>query len=339
MNSKEIVASTIEFRNPKRLSYSVDIDVSYYESVNAETALVLRKLLKNAPEDICRVWDDSIDYLGQEEYVDRWGVKWKQAKAEGHPLEAGWQLLDELRIPEPYPPGWREAAIEKKWASRDKYVLGHVWFTLFERLWFLRGFENMLLDPYLYEDRFVFLRDKILDYNLRKIRVLLELGVDGIFFSDDWGDQQSLLMNPKDWRKYYKPCYKEMFDCVHMGGAHVWLHSCGNVLDIVPDLIEIGVNVLNPIQPQAMDVHALGRRFGGKLCFYGGADVQGTLPRGTAQDVEREVDCLVQALSRNGAGYIGGTSHTILPDTPIENIEALFRAFNRYADPDQHLMA
>lgn len=333
MTSREIVASIIEYRRPQRLTYSVDIDDSYYKACGAEAVARIENLQRNAPDDICKVWDGSVDYVGHEEYVDRWGIQWKQAKAEGHPLEEGWHLLPHFRIPEPYAPGWREQAIRRIEANKGKYILGHVWFTLFERLWFLRGFENMLLDPYLYEERFRLLRDKVVEHNLRKIEIQRELGVDGIFFSDDWGDQRGMLVNPEDWRKYYKPCYEEMFDRVHAMGAHVWLHSCGNVLDIVPDLIEVGVDVLNPLQPQAIDIHELAKRHGGELCFFGGVDVQGTLPHGTPDDVEREVDHLVEVLSRSRGGYIGGTSHTILPDTPIENVEALFRAFDRYASP------
>jgi uroporphyrinogen decarboxylase len=195
----------------------------------------------------------------------------------------------------------------------------------------LRGFNNALMDPYLCPDRFVQLRDLIIEFNLASIREQLGLGVDGIYFSDDWGTQRALLMNPDDWRKWYKPQYKRMFDAVHEGGAHAWMHLCGNVTSIIPDLIEIGLNVLNPVQPQAMDVNALADEFGGRLCFFGGVDVQGTLPHGTTLDVEREARHLINILGRYSGGYIGSTSHTILPDTPLENIVALFRTFREYS--------
>jgi len=154
--------------------------------------------------------------------------------------------------------------------------------------------------------------------------------VDGIFISDDWGGQETTLMNPDDWRRFYKPCYERMFDLIHRAGLHVWMHSCGNVTQIIPDLIEIGLNVLNPIQPQAMSVDELAEEFGGKLCFFGGVDVQGTLPHGTPQEVKKEVKHLIKTFGKYEGGYIGGTSHTILPDTPLRNIEALFEAFDLY---------
>ena len=105
------------------------------------------------------------------------------------------------------------------------------------------------------------------------------------------------------------------------------MHLCGNVMDIIPDLIEIGLDILNPVQPLAMPIDVLSDRFGGRLCFYGGLDVQSVLPHGSPQDVADEVEHLVRALGGFGGGYIGGTSHTILPDTPAQNIVAAFRAF------------
>jgi len=106
------------------------------------------------------------------------------------------------------------------------------------------------------------LRDQIVEYNLTIIDKWLERKVDGIFFSDDWGSQRALLINPDDWRKFYKPSYQRMFDRVRCGGAHVWMHLCGNITAILPDLIDIGLSVLNPVQPRAMDTKLLSNEFG-----------------------------------------------------------------------------
>jgi uroporphyrinogen decarboxylase len=209
--------------------------------------------------------------------------------------------------------------------------MGRVWFTLFERFWFLRGFNNALTDPYIYPREFLRLIEKITEFNVASINMRLDLGLDGIFFSDDWGSQTNLLMKPDDWRKWYKPQYRRMFDAVHAGGGHVWMHLCGNVMDIIPDLMDIGLDVLNPVQPLAMPVDVLSKRFGGQLCFYGGLDVQGVLPRGTSREVEDEVRHLISALGCWGGGHVGGTSHTILPDTPTENVVAAFGAFREHS--------
>jgi uroporphyrinogen decarboxylase len=105
------------------------------------------------------------------------------------------------------------------------------------------------------------------------------------------------------------------------------MHLCGDITTILPDLIDIGLNVLNPVQPQAMDVRFLGREFGGKVCFNGGVDVQGTLIRGTPSDVRNEVHELVRLFGSHNGGYIGATSHSIMPETPLDNVIAMYEAF------------
>lgn len=194
----------------------------------------------------------------------------------------------------------------------------------------LRGFENMLMDPYQNNLEFCRLRDTVVEFNLGMIDQWVDRDVNGVFFSDDWGSQRGLLMNPDDWRRYYKPAYKIMFDRVRASGANVWMHLCGNVTAILPDLIDIGLSVLNPVQPQAMDVRRLSREFGGKICFNGGVDVQGTMIQGTPNDVRREVHELVDLFGRFDGGYIGGTSHSVMPETPLDNVIAMYEAFLEY---------
>ena len=192
----------------------------------------------------------------------------------------------------------------------------------------------MLMDPYLNQRDFGLLRDRVVEYNLAVIDRWLKRGVDGIFFSDDWGCQRGLLVNPDHWRKFYKPSYKRMFDRVRSGGAHVWMHLCGDITAILPDLIDLGLNVLNTVQPQAMDVEQLSKEFGGKVCFNGGVDVQGTLIHGSPEDVKREVHRLVDLFGRFDGGYIGGTSHSVMPETPLDNVIAMYEAFAAYQGKD-----
>ncbi|MDI7278053.1 MAG: uroporphyrinogen decarboxylase family protein, partial [Anaerolineae bacterium] len=267
-------------------------------------------------------------------WTDEWGVDWasegRGIKPCSHPLLSGYDALGSYRFPDPNAPD-RFLDIDRALASRgEKYVLGWVWFTLFERLWMLRGFENMLTDPRLHPAEFAALRDRVLEFDLALIDQWLERRADGIFFSDDWGWQRGLLISPDDWRRHYKPSYARMFERVRRGGAHVWMHLCGNVTGILPDLIDIGLNVLNPVQPQAMDVEQLSRDYGGRVCFYGGVDVQGTMVRGTPADVKAEVHRLVRLFGSFDGGYVGGTSHTIMPETPLDNIIALYEAFAEY---------
>ena len=158
----------------------------------------------------------------------------------------------------------------------------------------------------------------------------IKAGVDAIGISDDWGSQNRNLISLSQWREEYKPYYKQIADMAHSAGKHVWWHSCGRVIELIPDMIEIGLNVLNPVQPQAMSIEELGKGFRGSLCFWGGVDVQRTLPLGAPEEVKGEVRYLIETLGTKDGGYIGGTSHSILSDTPLENISALVEALEEY---------
>lgn len=334
MNSREVVKAAIEFTGPDRIPYSPWIDMlRFRRDRSPEDVQAIERLIAEARQHWVELWPAPVKEWRSLEAprVDEWGVTWYDNNAIGHPLQAGWELLDEYQFPDPHEAGRFDHIWSDIEQNRDKYMLGMVWETLFERMWNLRGMTNALIDPYWNYDRFISLRDRIMEFDIEILRKWLEIGVDGVFFTDDWGSQSSLLINPNDWRKLYKPCYQKLFDVAHQGGAHVWMHICGSIIDIIPDLIEIGLDVLNPVQPRAMSVDELGKRFGGELCFYGGVDVQITLPQGTPQDIEEEIQHLIKTFGRFGGGYIGGTSHTILPDTPLENIKALYEAFERYS--------
>jgi len=264
--------------------------------------------------------------------ADEWNTVWRLEamgpNTKGYPLEDGYHLLDDYRFPDPEDPNrWVIADSQIESNRGIKYIRGMVWFTLFERLWMLRGMENMLTDPYLYYDEFCELRDRIVDYNLKLIDLWLERDVDGIFMSDDWGSQDRLLIRPDDWRKLYKPSYEKMFTRIKQAGKHIWLHSCGNVIDVLDDFVELGLDVLDPIQPQALNLDELTRRYKGKLCFHGGIDVQGVMVNGAPEDVKAYVRMLVEKLGDPSGGYILGTSHSIMAETPLENIIAIYEAY------------
>lgn len=334
LHARENCRRAIEFRGPGHLPTTLGVNLDRVRDRDEGKRARLQAIRSRLPNDIlsCAAATPGNGHSrepdGTVRWTDEWGTGWMDsgngAITTSHPLEDGYV---DYAPPDPFCPQRFAGVDETLNDTGNRYVLGRVWFTLFERLWMLRGFENMLVDPYEEEERFACLRDRIVEFNLAMIDRWLERKVDGIYFSDDWGSQRALLMRPDDWRIHYKPAYRRMFRRVRDGGAHVWMHLCGNVSAIIPDLIEIGLNVLNPIQPQAMDVGELARRFGGQICFNGGVDVQGTMVRGTPQDVRDEVHRLVELFGGNGGGYIGGTSHSIMPETPLDNIIALYEAF------------
>ena len=338
MTGRDNFKRAIEFKGPEYLPVTLEWE---YQNVREKDEIKLNKVqeLRNRlPKDIVEFWCSEIRSNitleeGVEHWIDEWGVAWADNGTGGrvvsHPLVGGYELLDSYRFPDPN----MHAIVHKQYIedhikiSDGCYRLATIWFTLFERMWSLRGFNDMLMDPYLAPDNFFRLQGKVMEFNLAKVDEWLKRGVDGIFFSDDWGSQRGLLMNPDDWRKFYKPAYKKMFERVRAGGAHVWMHLCGDITAILPDLIEIGLNVLNPVQPQAMDVRYLSREFGGKVCFNGGVDVQGTVAKGTPEEIRREVCELAELFGRFSGGYIGATSHVIMPETPLDNVIALYEAF------------
>lgn len=271
---------------------------------------------------------------GARSWTDAWGTGWRDLGAGAftvsHPLEEGYDRLGDYRWPDFTSAEHYASADPGRIENEGRYRIGRVWFTLFERLWMLRGFENALMDPYTEPEGFLRLKHRIVETRLASIDRWLEHGVDAIFFSDDWGSQQSLLIDPDEWRRLFLPDYVRLFRRVRDGGAHVWMHLCGNVSAIIPDLIDAGLNVLNPVQPQAMDVEELAERYAGRLCFYGGVDVQGYLIRETPEYVKEKVERLFTLFGADG-GYLAGPSHAIMPETPLDNIIAMLEVFAEHA--------
>ena len=182
--------------------------------------------------------------------------------------------------------------------------------------------ENLLVD-FMNNGSFVHdLLRLICDFNLRIMKNLGSYRIDGIYFGDDWGSQKAMLMSPETWRRFIKPYIEEMYSQAHAQGYDVFIHSCGNIAPVLDDLIEIGLNVFNPFQPEVMDLHDLMKRYSKRLAFYGSLSIQKTLPFGTTEDVEEEVRNRI-SLARTYGGLIISPSHDLPPDVPVENILAM----------------
>ena len=205
----------------------------------------------------------------------------------------------------------------------DAYVLVTIWGSHFEKANFARGIENFLADL-ASEPEYA---QKMLDFIINKNLVMLENiihtpGIDGILLGSDWGSQNDLLMSPECWKNMIAPGEKKEYDLVHSAGLDVWLHSCGDIRKIFPDIIELGADVLNPIQPECMDIYELKRKYGSEITFWGGISTQRTLPYGTPSEVAAETEAVTSALSQNG-GYVIAPSQEIQSDVPFENLCAM----------------
>ncbi|MGQ9554718.1 MAG: uroporphyrinogen decarboxylase family protein [Anaerolineae bacterium] len=164
--------------------------------------------------------------------------------------------------------------------------------------------------------------DAITEHYLAMIDQSVRYPIDAFAFGEDWGAERGLIMGPGLWRRFIKPRMARMFARVKEAGKFTWMHSDGDITAILPDLIEIGLDIYNPFQPDVMDVYAIKKQYGDHLCFHGGVSVQELLPHGTPAQVRTEAQRLIREVGADG-GYILAPSHAVLGDTPAENIAAL----------------
>ncbi|NOZ72793.1 MAG: hypothetical protein GXP38_12930 [Chloroflexi bacterium] len=211
--------------------------------------------------------------------------------------------------------------------GEDYFITPNLGFILFERAWALRGFEQFFLDMAMDPGYTNELLDRITEIQLVLIHRYLELGVDGGYFGDDYGAQKHLLFSPAMWRQYIKPRLARLFAPFRERGLPVILHSDGQIQEILPDLLEIGMTVLNPVQPEVLDHSWLYENFGGRLAFYGGISTQTTLPSGTPEEVRAAVDKCIHTLAPDGTGLLIAPSHRMMTDIPPANVRALLDVF------------
>ncbi|MDD3243169.1 MAG: uroporphyrinogen decarboxylase family protein [Eubacteriales bacterium] len=242
---------------------------------------------------------------------------------------ADWDELEEVLAHFP-DPGY-EKLVPAGVVKGEKYLLAHWWYFFFERFWSLRGMENALTDFYLYPEQVHRLFDRLADFYYAVLRrAKAELGADGIFTSDDIGTQNAPFFSLDIFREFFKPYYKKVVDQAHALGMDFWLHTCGNIELFLPDLIEIGVDVLHPIQKHTMDEAQIARRFGDQICIWAGFDVQQTIPYGTPEEVRAEVRHLMDVYARRDGRFMMTLGNAATGDTPMESLHALLEESCRY---------
>ena len=332
MNSRRRVLRAIMMAGPNR----VPIMHGTLPGAMARHGDSLRNVYRRYPEDTLNVGTDAHGEFGPEIGApsrDRWGCLWvrhnDQHKGQvTHCPLADWSALDDYE-----PPDMAGDQIIDAVACRltenagEKYTLADA-YTLWQRMCYLHGFRATFEDLLAKRDRCLQLRDMVLRVLLRRLKRLGELPeLDGIRFCDGWGSQQALLISPGLWREFFKPAYAAMFDVVHQSGKHVWMHCYGVIEEIIPDLIEIGVDVLNP-QSSCMERERLNGLIGGRICVLSDIDRQYTLPRGTADDVRAAVRADIDAFGCFNGGLV---SHgKVGGDVPLANVEAMLDEMVRY---------
>jgi len=263
---------------------------------------------------------------------DWWGAGW-DTRTEGYwhafsPLKDSLDL-DRYKWPDPGDPAILNTAAQTILCrGANSFIVPNLGMCLFERAWSLRGFAALLMDMVERTEWVEELLDRITEIQLTLSRRFVAAGVAGGYFGDDYGAQRAMLFSPRLWRRLIKPRLARLFVVFVEAGLPVILHSDGDIRAILPDLVEIGLTTLNPVQPEVLDHAWLHREYGDKLSFYGGISTQGVLPGGTVEDVRVATIACARVLAPEGTGLLLGASHRMQSDIPVRNVEAMLDAFN-----------
>jgi len=311
------------------------------------TRTLLAELLEIPPEFVAEAFGDDVRQAwvsnnhamegivherDGEGHTDYWGIEWMKEGAFNQIV--GFPLVDATKeevLAYTFPTDRLDELVDlmRPVAEQgDRYFIGcDVSPCVFEMYWRLRGLDRTLLEiasePELTETMFA----RCADFAIKLSEAACDqFDLDWLWTGDDIASQNAMLMSPATWRSMIKPHLKRICDVGKGRGLPVAYHCCGALREIIEDLIEIGIDVLNPIQCncRGMDALELKRDFGNRLAFMGGVDTQGLLPRGSANDVRKATARLVEGMTSDGGGFILAASHTVPPETPIENIFAMY---------------
>lgn len=268
--------------------------------------------------------------------LDLWGVGFKRTTTPtGEYIDLARSPLAGIESDDPIlahpmmdPDDWDYSNVGPDAHSQSRFAVWAHCRGTFEISWFIRGLDGFLTDLAIEPRRACALMDRVQEPLLERLRRILDAGgdsIDMVEYNDDVGGQSGLMMSPAMWREYLKPRIGRVFEMIRDRGKIVRYHSCGGVRDIMPDLVDLGLQVLNPVQPLAagMEPTALKRDFGRHITLHGAIDMQNLLPREPASRVADEVRRLADVLGRDG-GWIACSSHSLQPDTPPQNVVAMY---------------
>jgi uroporphyrinogen decarboxylase len=337
------ICFTPEFNNRLRSSYIENGHVFKTEppgEINTELEFL-------TDQDMLLAWigwvdETKITYTPGDMFYDKWGVLRRVIGYEtpygtgtynelvGHPL-ADISKLPSYKLPDPLLPELYTGVDGLLRRYKDEYwIVGVAVTTMYETAWALRGFEQMFLDFALNPDIINALFELTMNYHLTIAKNLVAKGVDMIWIGDDVGAQNRMLISPDTWRKFFKE--KMAFFISTLKGMNpnikIAYHSDGYIIPIIPELIEIGVDILNPIQPGSMNPVEVKKLAGKKLCLWGTIDEQNTLPFTNPDSVSKEIAERIRTVGKNG-GLILSPTHNVQLDTPLENFQAMVDAIKK----------
>lgn len=314
MSPKEIVLRAIEFRDPPRLPINYcNRDFEHSDTVAVGFAA-----------------DPA--FAPSEPGMTEWGYVWHSldgtmGQPESHPL-ADDAAIEAYRPPDPAAPGRFDHLPAQIEAERDRFIKAGVGISGFNQATFLRGFEAFLEDLYVAPERAERVLDFVFDFENGIIDRYCDLDVDAVVFGDDWGTQQGLMISPALWRRVFRPRYAGQFARIRAAGKKVWFHTCGNVYDIIGDLIDIGVDVFELLQPDIFGIERLAQEFGGRVCFCCSVDHQRLATTGSREEIYAYVRRLNDNLGRFGGGFIGYIEDYSSLGMPEQNYQWIREAFH-----------
>jgi len=277
--------------------------------------------------------DVQFHFMGPEKDRSEWGFTWERLDGTmGQPKDClirEWGDLERLQVPDPCDPQRFSHLPAFTGQYADRYRMASLGLSGFTTMWCLRGFDHLMLDLALEPERVLALAEVVFGFEERLIQELPPYGMDAVAFFDDWGTQKGLLISPETWRRLFKPLYAHQFELVHRLGMHVYFHCCGQISDIIPDLIEIGVDVLNLSQPNLFDLEEIGRKYGGQTCFICPVSYQTTSITGTRDEIFQDVQRLVDCLGRFNGGLLGYVEEYGTIGMSEENYQACVEAFRQ----------
>jgi uroporphyrinogen decarboxylase len=340
MHSRDRVAAALRHEQPDRpplfATYVPEIERRLRAERAVPESVDLGVALGNDLIKVAVGLENSFNGSPEPEYDDAWGIRWRYVSNDygrfteiaRHPLAGDRTALDRFEIPDPNEPAQYEPfRLAKARYGAEKWVIGSCQISVFEAAWYLRGFEQLFVDMITAPDYVHALMDKAMQFPLAAGRRFAEMGADMVWFGDDVAMQRGMMMSVGMWRTFLRPRYERLFAEVKRANpaAAIAYHSCGNCEPILDDLIDIGLDALNPVQPLAIDPFMIKKRYGARLTLFGGLCVQQVLPRGTPEEVRRMVARL-RAECGEGGGYILAPAHHIQADTPSKNIRAFYDA-------------
>ena len=312
---REVIRNTLAFTGPDR------IGCDFPEPFGSDFA---RDGLNPSPD--ARPWGVS--------GTDEWGAVWdnigisKMGEVKKVPLES-WDDLPGLRIPDIRDPRRFAGLQGARERAGDRYLLGHG-VSLYERAHFIRGLDNAWTDIYENTEKLCGLIDIFTDMNLHILDQYAKAGFDGFIFCDDWGLQDKLMISPVKWREIWKPRYAEVYARAHALGIQTFLHSCGHIVEILDDLIEIGLDAVEMQQQENMGLDLLGKRFAGRMTFFCPVDIQAVLPSADLPRIRAHARQLVETFASPRGGFLAewysdpeGVGHT------KESVNAMCEEFKK----------